>query len=268
MVADHSVQDGPGHPSFMLSLARGLEVLKAFERQGSQQGSDSLSVAEAARLTGLARASVGRCLYTLNHLGYVREQGGRYRLAPGLLPLAGAYLMSTPLAIAGQTIVDSLRERLDETVSLGVLDAAAPARIIYIARSEKAAVIAGPLMVGSTLPSHCTSIGRVIVAAMDEAARAAWLAETPLLPRTPRTITDPAALDAALRAVREQGWSLVEEELDPGLRSLAVPIRDRDGGTIAALNIATFSHAHPRDHLLGVLLPELRAAARQLERMI
>lgn len=262
MAADPQVPDGPGHPSFMLSLARGLEVLKAFE------GRDWLSVADAARLTGLARASVSRCLYTLRHLGYVREAGGRYALAPSVLPLASCYLGSTPLATAGQSVVNGLRDRLGETVSLGVLDAANPARIIYIARSEKAAVIESPLMVGSTLPSHCTSIGRVLVAAMDDTARETWLANTPLAPRTARTITDPATLRQVLSEVGRQGWALVEEELESGLRSLAAPIRGRDGAVTAALNVATFSHAHKRDDLIDRLLPELRAAAGQLERMI
>ncbi|KKC24140.1 IclR family transcriptional regulator domain-containing protein [Sphingomonas sp. SRS2] len=258
---EHS-PDGPGNPSFMLSLARGLAVLKAFE------GQDWLSIADAARLTGLARASVGRCLYTLKYLGHVREQGGRYALAPGLLPLASNYLTSTPLATAGQSVVNGLRDRLGETVSLGVLDPARPARIIYIARSEKSAVIAGPLMVGSTLPSHCTSMGRVIVAAMEDAACDDWFATVPLPARTSRTITDPAILRRVLGEVRRQGWALVEEELEAGLRSLAVPIRGRDGATVAALNVATFSHAHERSTLLDTFLPELRAAAGQLERMV
>lgn len=249
-------------PNFMLSLARGLKVLCAFERHAS------LTVGEAARIAGLNRPSAGRCLHTLARLGYVFERGGRYSLTPGLLPLASGFLTSAPLASASQAVAHSLRERLRETVSIGVLDLADPGRVIYIARSERNQVIAAPLMVGSTLPSHCTSMGRVLLAALPEEELAGWLAGATLEKRTARTIVDPDLLRAELRHVAEQRWSLVEEELEPDLRSLAVPVRDRDGRVIAALNIATFSHAHSREHLVENYLPELRAAAGQLERAI
>ena len=251
-----------GDPNFMLSLARGLDVLRAFE------GQNSLSIAEAARATGLTRASAGRCLYTLAQLGYVRERSGRYVLTPGLLPLACGYLGSTPLASASQAIANGLRDRLQETVSVGALDPRDAGRLIYIARAERNQVIAAPLMVGSTLPSHCTSMGRILLAALDEPVRAAWLEEAVLESRTDRTIVEKEALARLLRETAGQRWSLVEEELEIGLRSLAVPIRDREGMVVAALNIATFSHAHSQQHLLDALLPELRAAAAQLERAL
>lgn len=249
-------------PNFMLSLARGLEVLRAFEGRGS------LTVAEAARITGLNRPSAGRCLHTLARLGYVRESGGRHFLTPGLLPLACGFLTSTPLASASQAVANALRNRLEETVSVGTLDPSDPERIIYIARAERNQVIAAPLMLGSTLPSYCTSMGRVLLAALAEREREGWLGDAALEPRTERTITDREALKAELRAIAEQRWSLVEEELERDLRSLAVPVRDRDGTVVAALNIATFSHAHSREHMLDAYLPELRAAAGQLERAI
>lgn len=249
-------------PNFMLSLARGLAVLRAFE------GRASLTVAEAARISRLSRPSAGRCLHTLARLGYVSEQGGRYALTPGLLPLACGFLTSTPLASASQAVATALRDRLQETVSVGALDPADPGRIIYIARAERNQVIAAPLMVGSTLPSYCTSMGRVLLSALEAGAREGWLATAVLDPRTERTIVDRDVLRAEFLAVADQRWSLVEEELEPKLRSLAVPVRDREGAAVAALNIATFSHAHRRDHLLDTYLPELRAAAGQLERAI
>src|SRR3546814_6058149 len=159
----------PADPNFMLSLARGLEVLRAFERH------PSLSVAEAARISGLNRPSASRCLHTLVKLGYAREAGGRYMLTPGLLPLACGFLSSSPLASASQAVANALRDRLQETVSVATLDPADMGRIIYIARAERNQIIAAPLMVGSTLPSHCTSMGRVLLAAADEPGRAAWL---------------------------------------------------------------------------------------------
>ena len=255
-------QAEPADPNFMLSLARGLEVLRAFERQ------PSLSVAEAARMTGLNRPSASRCLHTLVKLGYVREQAGRYMLTPGLLPLACGYLSSAPLASASQAVANALRDRLQETVSVAALDPADMGRIIYIARAERNQIIAAPLMVGSTLPSHCTSMGRVMLAAADEEVRAAWVGGAALERRTDRTLTDRAALRAELDVVAGQRWSLVEEELEIGLRSLAVAVRDRTGAVVAALNVATFSAAHSAAHLIEHYLPDLRAAAGQLERAI
>ncbi|MBB4860287.1 IclR family pca regulon transcriptional regulator [Novosphingobium chloroacetimidivorans] len=249
-------------PDFMLSLARGLGVLRAFEGRGT------LTVGEAARISNVSRPSAGRCLYTLARLGYVIEKEGRYALTPGLLPLACGYLTSTPLASASQAIVNALRDRLHETVSVGTLDPADMGRIIYIARAERHQIIAAPLMVGSTLPSHCTSMGRVLLAQTDPDQLDGWLSGTQLEARTARTIIDHDALRTELALVLQQRWSLVEEELEPQLRSLAVPVRNGDGAVVAALNVATFSDAHDRQELIDTYLPELRAAARQLERAI
>src|SRR3546814_9367607 len=147
-------------PNFMQSLARGLEVLRAFE------GQPSLSMAEAARISGLNRPSTGRCLFTLVRLGYVRERGGRYMLTPGLLPLACGFLTSTPLASASQASANALRDRLQETISVGALAPADPGRIIYIARAARNQVLHPLPMVGRTLPSHFTSCGRILLQAL------------------------------------------------------------------------------------------------------
>ena len=262
MVERDAARASQGDPNFMLSLARGLEILRAFE------GQPSLSIADAARATGLTRASAGRCLYTLVQLGYAGERGGRYHLTPRLLPLACGYLTSTPLASASQAVANGLRDRLAETVSVGALDPRDVGRMIYIARAERNQVIAAPLMVGSTLPSHCTSMGRVLLAALSREARSAWLQNAVIEARTEQTIVDKGKLAGLLDEVADQRWSLVEEELERGLRSLAVPVRDREGNVVAALNIATFSDAHARADLIETFLPELRAAVGQLERAI
>src|SRR3546814_10075189 len=147
-------------PNFMQSLARGLEVLRAFE------GQPSLSMAEAARISGLNRPSTGRCLFTLVRLGYVRERGGRYMLTPGLLPLACGFLTSTPLASASQAIANALRDRLPETISVGALDPADPGRIIYIAPAGRNQVLAAPPLVLRTPPRTCTSKGPILLSAL------------------------------------------------------------------------------------------------------
>src|SRR3546814_3127971 len=169
-------------PNFMQSLARGLEVLRAFE------GQPSLSMAEAARISGLNRPSTGRCLFTLVRLGYVRERGGRYMLTPGLLPLACGFLTSTPLASASQAIANALRARLQETFSVGALDPADPGRIIFIAPAERNRVIAAPLWAGSPLPSHFTSMGRILLSALRADLRDEWSSHQGLEPR-PNTTT-------------------------------------------------------------------------------
>src|SRR3546814_4626628 len=157
-------------------------------------------------------------LFTLVRLGYVRERGGRYMLTPGLLPLACGFLTSTPLASASQAIANALRDRLQETISVGALDPADPGRIIYIASAERNQVIAAPLMVGSTLPSPCTSMGRILFSGLSAALRAKWLSTTALHPRTERTIVSVDAHRAELDIVDESRWSLVEETLEHGMR--------------------------------------------------
>ena len=257
-----AAQDGIADPNFMLSLARGLDILRAFEGQAA------LTVTEAARIGHLSRPSASRCLHTLTRLGYVSERGGRYMLTARLLPLACGFLTSTPLASASQALDHALRDRLLETVSVATLDPADPGRVIYIARAEKNQIIAAPLMVGSTLPSHCTSMGRVLLSTLEPERLDAWLSNAALERRTERTIIDSGVLKAELVNVASQRWSLVEEELELKLRSLAVPIRNGEGTVVAALNVATFSHAHSPDHLVDTYLPELQAAAGQLARAL
>lgn len=256
-----SVQQGDTDPNFMLSLARGLEVLRAFEEEAS------LTVTQAAHRSGLNRSSAGRCLHTLMRLGYLVESDGQYALSPRMLPLAGAFLTSNPLASAIQAAANGLRDHIGETVSAGVLDPMQPDLLIYMARAEKNQVIAAPLMIGSTLPSYCTSMGRVLLAEMDDDALDVFLEHNEFTARTPKTLTDPMELRSAIEDVRRQGWALVQEELEPGLRSIAVPVRNRSGMVVAALNIATFSHEHSREYIVDTLLPDLRGAAAQLARV-
>ncbi len=249
-------------PRFMTSLARGLAVLSAFE------GHATLTVTQAAQLAGLSRSSAARCLFTLERLGYVGAEGGAYRLRPALLPLSRAYAYSDPLAMAGQPVVGAVRDRLGESCSLAMLDARrAPEAVIYVCRAETARIISAPLLVGSTLPSYCTSMGRVLLAALPEAQAAAYLRTAPLPRRTPATLCDPDALLAELARVRAQGWALIDGELDAGLRSIAVPVRRRDGEVVAALNLGVQRGRRGVGWMLETALPELQAAAAHLMRV-
>lgn len=250
-------------PSFMLSLARGLAVLRAFERR------DAVNVAQAAKAAGLPRSSAGRCLHTLARLGYLVEAEGSYRLTPAMLPLTAAYMTSDPLAAAAQPIVNAVRDRLGESSSVAVLDTrGAPDQVVYVCRAETVRIISAPLNIGSVLPSFCTAMGRVLLAALGKDALGAYLDRAPFPARTPHTIVERAALEAELDRVRAQGWCLVDRELELGLRSIAVPVRNRRGQTVAALNVGAQVRSLGVEALLGVALPELQAAAMHLGRVV
>lgn len=244
-----------GDPDFMLSLARGLLVLQAFEHE------PKLTIGTAAALTGLPRPTARRCLYTLEQLGYLAAQDGAWRLRPRLLSLARAYLSSSRFAEAAQPHLDRLRDTLGESCSIGVLDGG---EVVYIARAETRRIISIALQVGSRLPAYCTSMGRVLLAALPEDARAAWLCGAPFSARTPFTHTSAADLGAEIAAVAAQGYALVDQELELGLRSIAVPVRDPEGRVVAALNVGSAaSRAEPSD-LVRSVLPPLQAAAEAL----
>ena len=189
-------------------------------------------------------------------------------MTASLLPLSASYLRASALASAGQPVVNALRDALGESCSLAVLDnRTALKRVIYICRAETVRIISVPLTLGSTLPSYCTSMGRVLLAALDDDTLDTFLDAVVLQKRTPRTVTDPKELRAALKQVRAQGWSLIDDELEEGLRSLAVPVRNRHGNTVAALNVGALSHSRTSDSLVETALPELKAAAAHLLRV-
>ena len=252
----------PQDPRFMTSLARGLQVLSAFE------GHASLTVTQAAKAAGLPRSSAARCLFTLQQLGYVAFDDGAYQLRPALLPLLRAYSYSNPLLRAGQPVVDSIRDRLSESCSIAIFDTRQQYEtIIYICRAETSRIISVPLLAGSTLPSYCTSMGRVLLAALTTAPLEHFLATAKFPPRTPKTITVSQHIGEELHRIRENGWAVTDGELEPGLRSIAVPVRNKAGNTIAAINLATQAARRNSIWLLETALPELQTAAAHLARV-
>lgn len=259
---DEALPPCEGDPRFMTSLARGLEVLCAFE------GHAALTVTQAAKITGLPRSSVARCLFTLERLGYIAGDGAAYRLRPSLLPLARAFSYSDPLAKAGQPILDAVRNRLKESCSLAVFETRSAYRaVVYICRAETSRIISVPLLIGSTLPSYCTSVGRVLLAALPDQELAKFFGFAPFPERTGKTITSAAALQPEFCRIRQQGWAITDGELEPGLRSIAVPVRNADGQVVAALNLATQATHRSRDWLTETALLELQAAAAHLARI-
>lgn len=247
---------------FMTSLARGLAILAAFEAQ------PRLTVTQAAKETGLSRSATGRCLFTLEQLGYVAAEGTNYMLCPSVLPLARAFSAGDGLVRAGQTVVDDLRDRLGESSSLAMFDTrSSHGQVIYVCRAETTRIISVPLFTGAMLPSYCTSNGRVLLAGLEPGALAAFMETAEFPARTSQTLTKSEALQAELEKIRAQGWAMTDSELEIGLRSIAVPVRGANGAVTAAINLATQSVHRTQDWLLQTALPELQAAAAHLARI-
>jgi IclR family transcriptional regulator, pca regulon regulatory protein len=243
-------------PDFMQSLARGLDVLAAFSTLSPPH-----TVTQIANQTRLPRPVVRRCLHTLVTQGFVEELEHRYTVLPRVLMLSGAYLSEKSLPVLAQPILEELRDLLRESCSLGVLDGE---DVLYVARASTERIINIALYVGSRLPAYCTSMGRVLLAALPTQQRDEILEPATLVQRTPRTIVDPHKLKGEIERVAKRGYSLVEQELELGLRSIAVPVRNRFGRVIAAVNIGTSSARVQSRHMEARYLPPLLNAAMKI----
>ncbi|WP_241654561.1 IclR family transcriptional regulator domain-containing protein [Granulicella sibirica] len=246
-----------GDPNFMTSLARGLIVIQAFSQATPQMTISQLSVK-----TGLSRAAVRRCLYTLTKLGFAgAEDGSRYSLRPRLLTLSQTYTTSNSLSNAAQPILERMSATLRESFSVATLDGD---DIVYIARTVGTRVMAVDLHIGSRLPAYCTSMGRVLLAYLPSEDLEAYLARAILTPHTTRTITTVDKLRLALRNVRRNGYALVDQELEVGLRSLAVPVYSPSGRVTATVNLSGNAPRMPVYDMQTRFLPYLRNAAIEL----
>jgi IclR family pca regulon transcriptional regulator len=238
---------------FVQSLERGLAVLRAFSADAP-----SLTLSEVARRAGVTRATSRRLLHTFEALGYMRSDGRHFELTPKVLDLGYAYLSSLQLPDIAQPFIEQLSERVQESVSVAVLDGA---EIVYVARVATKHIMSISLGLGSRLPAASTSMGRVLLAGLSPAALDAVLAGTVIERHTERTIVDPEVLRRELEEVRRRGYALVDQELEDALRSVAVPLRDRQGRVVAALNVGTHTGRVGMRDLRARILPELQATA-------
>ncbi|MES2230245.1 MAG: IclR family transcriptional regulator C-terminal domain-containing protein, partial [Pseudomonadota bacterium] len=207
-------------------------------------------------------AAVRRCLHTLIKLGYATTDGRTYSLLPKVLTLGHAYLSSTPLAVSAQPYLDRMSEQLHEACNMATLEGD---DILYIARSATTQrLISVDLSVGGRLPAYCTSMGRILLAALDDASLQDYLDHADLQTKTSRTLTTPEALFECLQHVRQQGWCIVDQELEQGLRSIAVPVYDASGQVLAALNVSTHAGRVSRSELEQRFLPSMLSASREL----
>lgn len=246
--------------TYVQSFARGLGVIRSFDAGAPQQ-----TLSEVAQRAGLTRAGARRILLTLASLGYVQQHGRHFALTPRILDLGFAYLSSLPLWNLAEPVMEALVAQVKESCSAAVLDGT---EIVYVLRVPTHKIMSINLGIGSRLPAFCTSMGRTLLAELDEAALDDLFARDPPGRRTARTIVEPAALKAELARVRHQGWCLVDQELEEGLVSLAAPIRDRAGRAIAALNISGQAARTSPAHMQREFLPRLLDAAARISHML
>jgi IclR family pca regulon transcriptional regulator len=241
---------------FVASLEKGLLVIEAFDASRPR-----LTLSDVAKITGITRAAARRYLRTLTRLNYADFDGRYFSLSPRILRLGYAYLSSTALATRLQPFLERITEETGESSSAAVLDGD---EIVYIARSATRRIMSIGLGVGSRLPAYCTSLGRAILANQPPETVEAYLKRVSLEPRTPKTITNKDELRAVLEATRQQGFAIVNEELEFGLRSIAVPLIQKNGQVTIALNISAQAARVPASEMEERFLPSLRVAGEAL----
>ncbi|MBO3746245.1 helix-turn-helix domain-containing protein [Streptosporangiaceae bacterium NEAU-GS5] len=240
---------------FVQSLARGLAVIRAFDATTPE-----LTLSEVARKTGLTRAAARRFLLTLAELGYVHSDGRLFSLSPRVLDLGYAYLSGLSLPEIALPHLERLVADVHESASVSVLD---DTDIVYVARVPTTRIMRVTIAIGTRFPAHATSMGRVLLAwnsGLDD-----YLARAELAQLTSRTVTAPDALRVELDKVRAQGWALVDQELEEGLRSIAAPIRDRTGQVVAAVNLSSHASRTTLEAARRNLLPPLLATAERIQ---
>jgi IclR family pca regulon transcriptional regulator len=250
----------PGHRDFVRALATGLEIIRAFDRAHPR-----MTLSEVAEKNGINRAKARRFLLTLHGLGYVRKQGRYFELTPRVLDLGYAFLSTNGYQSVVRHYLEHVTEVTGESSSMGVLDGT---DVLYVARSSAPhRLMTVALSVGSRLPAVATSMGRVLLA-LNPGQLDEILGRRSLTAYTPRTIIDPDELRAVLSGVRAQGYCIVDQELESGLRSLAVPVHNHQGKLLGAMNVSTNAARVPRQKLEKEFLPLLQETSRRIEAVV
>jgi IclR family pca regulon transcriptional regulator len=239
------------------SLERGLAVIKAFHA-----GASELTLSDVARSTGLTRAAARRFLLTLADLGYVRTDGKYFSLTARVLELGYAYLSSMTLPEVAQPHLEHLSAGVHESSSVSVLEGT---DIVYVARVAVSRIMTVSINVGTRFPAYATSMGHVLLAGLSEAELEQYFLVASLDRLTDHTVTAPAHLRAELAKVAGQGWAMVDQELEEGLRSVAAPIRGRTGRVVAAVNLSTHASRTTAESVQRDLVPPLLETARAIE---
>lgn len=242
----------PTSDQFIQSLARGLSVITCFDADHPE-----MTLSEVATRIDLSRATTRRFLHTLVDLGYIRTDGRIFCLTPRVLRLGTSYLSSFSLPQLAQPHLETLSTDLGESTSAAVLDGK---DIAYVARVATRRIMTVGISVGTRFPAHATSMGRVLLASLSPDDLTSYLASTGIIALTPSTVTDPAALRSEIDVIRRQGWAVVDQELERGLRSVAAPVVDVHGSVIAAINVSASASSDLKEFTESTVPRLLRAA--------
>jgi IclR family pca regulon transcriptional regulator len=253
-------EDTGRSPDFVTALERGLNVLAAFGREPRR-----MTLTQVAEATDLSRGTARRFLLTLQQLNFVGSDGKLFWLTPKVLQFSNAYLATFGLSEAGKSVIRQLTEEIGESSSMAVLDGY---DVVYVARIETRRIFSSGLEVGSRLPAFCSSLGRALLSGFDEATLDKWLREGTFVAQSPRTIVEPEALRQKILEAQRLQYAIIDGEVEVGVRSIAVPVRDRAGTIVAALNIGTSAARTSLDHMRKVYLPALREAAAKVEKTL
>ena len=234
-----------------------MAVLRVFDAEHPH-----LTLSEVSRSAELTRATARRILHTFVDLGYMSTDGKRFGLRPKTLEIGYSYLSSMGLPAIAQPHLEKLTERAMESSSVAVMDGS---DIIYVARVAKRSIMTVAINVGTRFPAYATSLGRVLLANLEPAELDAYLQATTIRQFTPHTKTDKKSLMHEFERVREQGWALVDQELEEGLRSIAAPLHDRSGKVVASVNVSASSQRGSADEVVEQLLPDLLRATQAID---
>jgi IclR family pca regulon transcriptional regulator len=246
--------------NYVQSFARGLQVIRSFSATAPRQ-----TLSEVAAATGLTRAGARRILLTLQSLGYVETDGKRFGLTARILELGFAYLSSMPIWNRAEPVMEALVRQVKESCSAAVLDGT---DIVYVLRVQTHKIMRINLSVGTRLPAYCTSLGRMLLADLDDATVRERLEASDRTALTRYTITDVDTLVTKVALARRQGWCLMNQELEEGLISIAAPVTDRNGRIVAALNVSGQANRTSAKVMQETMLPGLRAAAAEISRLL
>jgi IclR family transcriptional regulator, pca regulon regulatory protein len=253
-------EDDPLPAGFVSSLARGLAVVRAFSRETPE-----MTLSEVAKKTDMTRASARRFLLTLERLGYICTDGRRFRLAPRILDLGFAYLSSVDIWNAALPHMEAVSAELNESCSASVIEGC---EIVYVARVPTTRLTVASLSLGARLPALVTSMGRVLLAYLPEDKARERVMSCTHHAYTHQTVIDRAELWKIITQVRRQGWAFVNQELEEGLLSVAVPLRGKSGRVIAALNVSGHAGKVTAKHMQVTYLKVLQHAAEQISRSL
>ena len=241
-------------------LIRGLAVIECFDEEHAR-----MSITDVAQRTGLERATARRCLLTLAHLGYATYDGKFFQLTPRVLDLGHSYLAATPLPRLIQPFLEELSHATSESTSAAVLEGT---DILYVARASTRRVMSINLGAGARLPAYCTSMGRTLLAALPREEAQAILDRSDIVAYTERTKADMATITTELAVVAAQGFAVIDQELELGLCSIAVPLYNAIGQVVAAINIGAQTARAPTSRMIAHFLPLMRKVQAEVRPLL